>query len=368
MSKTHPPRSDELELSLFGPGIGECVVVHLGAGRWMVVDSCLDEQAQPVALAYLDALGVDVASQVELIVVSHWHDDHIRGIARLVRTASSARFACSAALRCEEFMALVVAARHAMLIEQSSGTSELAEVFDILEHRNGSGRTNGPDHWALEGTRLYTRASPPAVDVHVLSPSSQTVTDAKQQLTKLMPKSGVPTRRIPSIEPNETSVVILVQTAGVHLLLGGDLERGADQRRGWKGVLWSPLRPQLRSTTYKVAHHGSDDADIDGIWTDLLVDRPNALLTPYLRGARPRPSEDDVARILRRTLEACCTVRSSGRPDPRRPAAVERVLRQTMRTRRPMPRTPGHVRFRASMAPNPSSAGAIEMFDGAYAL
>ena len=42
MSLAAPPRTDELEVSLFGPGVGECVIVHLGAGEWMVVDSCLD--------------------------------------------------------------------------------------------------------------------------------------------------------------------------------------------------------------------------------------------------------------------------------------------------------------------------------------
>src|SRR5438067_455186 len=42
--KTEPPDSSELELSVFGPGRGECLVVHLGAGEWMVVDSCLNEQ------------------------------------------------------------------------------------------------------------------------------------------------------------------------------------------------------------------------------------------------------------------------------------------------------------------------------------
>lgn len=37
-----PPVADELEVSVFGPGVGESVVVHLGHGDWMVVDSCLN--------------------------------------------------------------------------------------------------------------------------------------------------------------------------------------------------------------------------------------------------------------------------------------------------------------------------------------
>jgi len=57
-----PPAVDELEVSVFGPGVGECVLVHFGEGEWMVVDSCLDRAtSRPAALDYLTELGVDVA-------------------------------------------------------------------------------------------------------------------------------------------------------------------------------------------------------------------------------------------------------------------------------------------------------------------
>lgn len=36
------PESDQFELTLIGPGYGESVVVHLGRGLWMIVDSCVD--------------------------------------------------------------------------------------------------------------------------------------------------------------------------------------------------------------------------------------------------------------------------------------------------------------------------------------
>jgi hypothetical protein len=40
-SRQTPPRPDELELSLFGSGIGESLAVHLGNGEWAIVDSGL---------------------------------------------------------------------------------------------------------------------------------------------------------------------------------------------------------------------------------------------------------------------------------------------------------------------------------------
>ena len=54
------PDDDCLEVSLFGPGYGECVVVHLGFGDWVVVDSCIEPDSRdPIALAYFSAIGTD---------------------------------------------------------------------------------------------------------------------------------------------------------------------------------------------------------------------------------------------------------------------------------------------------------------------
>src|SRR6516164_161156 len=33
-----PPRPDQVEISVFGPSYGECIVAHLGHGNWIVVD------------------------------------------------------------------------------------------------------------------------------------------------------------------------------------------------------------------------------------------------------------------------------------------------------------------------------------------
>ncbi|MBN1875905.1 MAG: hypothetical protein JXA33_16905 [Anaerolineae bacterium] len=56
-----PPAPDELEISVFGPGYGESILVHVGAGNWILVDSCLDPVSkQPAALTYLDTLNVNI--------------------------------------------------------------------------------------------------------------------------------------------------------------------------------------------------------------------------------------------------------------------------------------------------------------------
>ena len=101
------PAPDELEISCFGPGFGECIVVHVGEGKWVVVDSCVESgerDKRPVAERYLRALNVRLESDVILIVATHWHSDHICGLGRLVDLCSGAEFSCANALLQNEFM------------------------------------------------------------------------------------------------------------------------------------------------------------------------------------------------------------------------------------------------------------------------
>ena len=354
---------------MFGAGIGECVVVHLGAGNWMVVDSCLNAAGdKPIVLEYLEGIGVDVASQVSLILITHWHDDHIRGIAQILRYATSARFGCSAALNSKEFLTLVVADEDIKLVEHTSGASEFADVLKALDSRTSKPCRAGPDHWACDGLRLYSEANPCRVEVHALSPSSQTVTDTKGDIAGLIPTAHQIIRRFHSTGPNDLSVVLLVSTAGLHLLLGADLERGGDRRRGWQAILGSALRPRVTSSGYKVAHHGSKNADIDGIWDNLLVNNPCAVLTPFARGPKPLPSDDDVSRIKKKTNRLYCTTAwPPTKSPPRRDKAVERTMREVVRSRRAVRKCPGHIRVRAPFGGKPEDL-MVDLFDGATAL
>ncbi len=131
------PHPHALEVSIFGPGVGECIVIHLGDGQWMIIDSCLNTTSkQPVAIEYLESLGVDVASSVVLVVVSHWHDDHIRGLNSIVEKCTSARICYSAALLKQEFLSLVstFSGRLSLVDRNTSGTKEIADIINTLKN------------------------------------------------------------------------------------------------------------------------------------------------------------------------------------------------------------------------------------------
>jgi glyoxylase-like metal-dependent hydrolase (beta-lactamase superfamily II) len=56
---------------------------------WIPVNSCLGPESEgPATLEYLDSIGVS-RTDVRLVVASHWHDDHDRGLAKLFSTPSA---------------------------------------------------------------------------------------------------------------------------------------------------------------------------------------------------------------------------------------------------------------------------------------
>jgi hypothetical protein len=123
------PRDDEVEISVFGPGYGECVVLDLAKQQWVIVDSCFGSTSQqPSALEYLERLGVDVGSRVRVVLATHYHDDHISGVGEVFENCKSARFACSMALNSDDWTKLIGIDRN-YLIADGSGINEINRVM-----------------------------------------------------------------------------------------------------------------------------------------------------------------------------------------------------------------------------------------------
>jgi hypothetical protein len=231
------------------------------------------------------------------------------------------------------------------------------------------GTSRGPDRWATEGMRLFHRDRPTEIEVWALSPSTQTVTDSKNEIARLLPTIGASAHPYPTLTPNGQSIVLRVDAPGMSFLLGGDLEVGADQNRGWQGVVASPHRCRVKGRAYKVAHHGAPDADHPDIWGHLLASSPHAVITPYARGVTPRPSQDDINRLRRQIQSplgsgrAHCTVWRLNWTPPRRRGA-DRKINEVTRNRRALRQHPGHVRVRGLFHGEVADL-AVETFDGA---
>lgn len=317
----------------------------------MVVDSCIDRLTRrPVALDYLDELGVDVAQAVKLVVATHWHDDHFEGAARVLRVAESAWFSCSACLRSSEFSRLVAGAKTTLM--ESPGTSEFLEIFGILEERTQRGARAGSvtPLLAKSNVCLLRRHG---VEVHALSPSDGAMRLSWHEIAQSLPEVGQPKRRAVALSPNQVGVVLWVIAGDVRILLGGDLEESVSPTLGWRAIVGSSSRPGGRAQIFKVPHHGSQDADSPDVWEQMLRPEPHALLTPFATGGRFLPTQDDIARLLARTPNLYCTAKSGGWSPPRRSNVVEKMSKRIARNRRVIRGDMGHVRVLGRLSDSP---------------
>lgn len=341
--KTIPPKPNEFEISVFGPGIGESIVVHLGNSKWAIIDSCQNRATrQPIALEYLNSLNVNVCEDVSHVIVTHWHDDHIRGISEIVQAARNSKIVFSAALKSREFSSLLAVHKETMLIETTSG---VAEMHDALENNLHNSGAYGPHSWASEGMVLHQSASPEPTKIIAVSPSANTITQAAVRIGHLIPNENDPFGRVKDLSPNSLSIALQVQFGTLTCLLGGDLEKSPSGLSGWNAVVKSSVISDSKAGFYKVAHHGSEGADQNEIWSQLLDDQPAAVVTPYARGSKKLPSSEDIERLQSKTAALYCTAP----PNLMRPArrrSVEKTIREVVKSRRAIPNRPGHVRMR----------------------
>lgn len=297
-----PPAADEAEVSVFGPGFGESICVHLGDGEWAIVDSCLDRsRTSPAALTYLRSLGVH-DSAVRLVVASHWHDDHVRGISEIVRACSNATVVCSAAVRSAEFIAFVQAQERSRSAV-GSGVDEFREIIKICLERRRSimwAKANLPLHPLPPGDRPAVVALSPSEDAfeRALIALVEAATDAA---------GAVPRYYHAPEGPNGASVATWVRSKGIGLLLGADLERSNNPDSGWDAVIRYCL-PADKASALKVPHHGSEGAHHEQVWQDMLEPNCLTIITPWVRGGRALPLERDLERIVSLSSRAYITV------------------------------------------------------------
>lgn len=336
------PAPESIEVSIFGPGVGECCVLHLGDGKWFVVDSCTDKRGNPIALTYLRKLGVNISDDVTDILVTHWHDDHIAGVAELFEAAESATFHCPSAFDSRNLLQLLSLQRGAK-ISGSSGCDELANVFQILRERKPK-----YSHTAKVGPELVKAdqvlVRKPPLELHALSPSSTDITNAQHDFAELLPQFKSPKRRLVKWHENDASIVILLTCGERSVLLGADRETTAHQNTGWSVILNSSVRLQVKAGVYKVPHHGSKNADREEIWTELLEENPLSVVTPFRPSGLPR--ESDIERLKSRTTQLFLTAPVQGAEPSHDSSGIDEAMKATAKQRQLLRSGFGHVRVR----------------------
>jgi competence protein ComEC len=182
-------------------GQGDALVLNAGAGQALVVDA----GPEPGAVdRCLDRLGVDA---VPLLVLTHFHADHVDGIAG------------------------VFAGRRVGAVETTRLLDPPSGVREVDQAASAAGLTAAPATYAA------TFAVGP-MTLQVLWPPPDAPTAG--------PGDGS--------TANESSVVLLVELAGVRMLLTGDVEPDGQAEL-------ARLLPGLHVDVLKMPHHGSAHQD-----------------------------------------------------------------------------------------------------------
>ncbi|MEV5663213.1 ComEC/Rec2 family competence protein [Streptomyces flaveolus] len=197
-------------------GQGDALVLAAGPGAGVVVDAGPDPALVDRCLR---SLGI---TRVPLVVLTHFHADHVAGLPGVLRGRPVGAI---------ETTGLEEPADQAEFVRGQAAARRIPVRHAVA----GEQRRTGPLSWEV--------VWPPP------TPGQGTVPGA--------PAAPAPDPPASTEGPNDASVTLLVRTAGLRLLLLGDLEPPAQQE-----LARSPVAAELGGVdVLKVAHHGSAHQD-----------------------------------------------------------------------------------------------------------
>ncbi len=197
-----------LHLTVLDIGQGDAILVEAPSGRTMLVDGGPDPE---LTLRRLGANTPFFARRIDLVVLSHPHQDHVAG---------------------------------------------LIEVLD--RHRIGAILHAGIGFENAAYDRLLTAAAAAAVPVRLARAGQVLALDATTSLEILFPSEPDASAPLPEGDINNGSIVMLLRHGGFAALLTGDAEAPVEAALIGRGI----LRPV---DVLKVGHHGSHSSTTPGL-------------------------------------------------------------------------------------------------------
>ena len=300
------------------------MLVHLGQHEWLIVDSCMVDGKQP-ALSLLKAYGIPL-SKVKLVVATHWHTDHIRGLTEVVSSCQAAEVYSYSALFSRELLAFASGTIDAIA---KSCVKELEGMLYALDNRQLRYATVGRQIWSREDEAC-------AAAVWSLAPTDSDVEAALDNVLRRLRRVGGG-----GLKPNEVSIPLVVTLGSSALLLGADYE----PEKKWRASIDTPGRNPVRSEVYKVAHHGSKKANPEIVWEELLLASPLCVLTPF-RNGRTRLPNSEMTNFLGQRAGRCFTTSHDERVVPEMGGALAKTIRETTTSFEYLQSAPGWIKAR----------------------
>lgn len=263
-----------LYVIVFGPGVGESIVLRIPPNGWIIVDGLLVEEVSPAA-ELLEKLGVEWSA----VVLTHDHEDHAPGLARVLELSGRGPVGCAA-----PFLA---AMRGRLQGADGTGLLQAGNTQDTLAKIDQRWDDHPEAKWELAAG------------------TERKIADAR--FAALWPdRDQLPEYR-PGLE-NAFSTPLLVEWRRVRLLLGADLPSAQ-----WEAVGRAFQDRNLpEHCLFKVSHHGSHTS-LSDVYAP--ADHPEMrtwIVTPYTRSRVPRFEDGDgIHRLLQKVPELHLTATHS---------------------------------------------------------
>lgn len=312
------PSANEAEVTLIGAGsYGESLVCHLGNNDWVIIDSCIDpnDKAHPLPLEYLHSIGVS-SKNIKLIICTHWHDDHIKGISKILESAINAEFCISRAHDLKKFLAFV---GMDSMKGSNNSTKEFTNCLQILIQRNKQYVE------AMENRPIFKTD---ICSLICLSPSDFTTQQFDKEIVTLIQEYSAINKRIPYSSPNLKSIVLFAKMNAHRAIFGADLETTNNEREGWDRVVENKISIDKKSSLFKVSHHGSENGYNENIWKNLLIEKPVAKLTPWKRGGNSIPNDEMITKYLTHTDRLYMTELVISNKQKKRDSQIEKLIKE----------------------------------------
>lgn len=306
-----------------GGGYGESVIVQLGTDNWIVIDSCTNPYTKKsLPLEYFEDNNIDL-DKVKLIIASHWHDDHIKGLDQVLYNCRNAIFAFTATTEFKKFTQFLSLDNIVCEgTDKPSATKMLNNCLKIARDRKSKVKdiTQDKTLFSVCGTRLNA-------SIFSLSPSETVFKEFATAIGQMIESVGDNSFRRPKITPNDQSVVVLVSVNGHSALLGADLETSVDSQKGWVCILDEcECIKNHTPSVFKIPHHGSVTAYEPRVWNELLINKPICQITPFSKGSKYLPEKSMLLEMLDKTDDLYLTSYSKPKKPKKRDKKIERNI------------------------------------------
>jgi beta-lactamase superfamily II metal-dependent hydrolase len=357
------PSADSIEVTVFGRGVGEAILIHYGDNEWACIDCLQTLAGNPAPMEYLEQIGVNVGTQLKYILATHWHDDHVRGITKLYAAAKEADLIFSQALRNDEFAVFLKAHAGQDIGSVTSGIKELHETLRLTREKDRRELLLVGAHVSIISIPASVLSHGQVVELRTLSPSPADVLEFMQTLSSWEGSKGFATT-IKTPKRNDVAVASWLAVGDVKVLLGSDLEQVTDPARGWSQIVNSPRQPPGKAGLFKVPHHGSRGAYNRDSITKYLSDNVISVLTPFTRSGLP--TNEDIRRVLSHSTEAYTAKKKNSSIYKPETTDEKIAIGKSPARISSLPEEVGYVRFRWKIGQ--SSSWDIATFNGASKL